>query len=80
MPQKQKSGQARLDAMAKEQGFPSYAAWKAWNEKYRKQNRPDAVPQKKNFLQSIVEKIPFHPARTLGHANKKITEATKKNR
>ena len=54
MPQ---SNQARLDAMAKKQGFPNYAAMKAWNEKYRKPTT-NTVPgasakPKRNFLQNM---------------------------
>lgn len=73
-----KSDQARLDAMARKQGFPNYAAWKAWNEKYRKPVTGTQAPKKKNFIQSLFEKIPGHPAQTIGYANKKIEESRKK--
>lgn len=69
--------QSQLDAMAKERGFPSYAAWKAWNEKYRSTKRDGKAP-KKNFLQSLFEKIPGHPAQTLGYTADKMKKARKK--
>ncbi|NJS15018.1 MAG: hypothetical protein HC788_10900 [Sphingopyxis sp.] len=70
--------QQRLDAMAKKKGFPSYAAMKAWNEKYRAPVTNTAAPKKKgNFFQSLMSKV--HPLnfstdkvnRTLDKANKK---------
>jgi hypothetical protein len=52
------SSQASLDVMAKEKGFPSYAAMKAWNEKYRKPQTTQAPPPKRNFLQNLIGSIP----------------------
>jgi hypothetical protein len=74
MPQNKKSV-SRLDAMAKEKGFPSYAAWKAWNEKYRKPVTTDKPAPKKNFLQNLVSKIPGHPAQLLGYTSDKMKSA-----
>ena len=60
----QNNSQARLNAAAKEAGFPSYAAWKAWQAKYRgpatnqaKSTAP-AKPPARNFLQTLVNKVP----------------------
>ena len=53
MPQKKKP--SRLDSMARAQGFPNYAAWKAWNEKYRAPVQGKTAP--KNFLQTLGNKI-----------------------
>lgn len=69
--------QQRLDAMAKKKGFPSYAAMKAWNEKYRAPVTNSSAPaKKKNFLQSIKDLHPLNWAQkrvtsTLDRANKK---------
>ena len=71
--------QAQLDAIARERGFPNYAAWSAWNQKYRQPIRAEVAPeQPTNWLQNLVNKIPWHPSSTLGYVNKKIEEATRK--
>lgn len=62
------TAQSRLDAMAKEKGFPNYAAMKAWNAKYRAPvTNSGQAPKKKNFLQSLRE---FHP---IGWAQKRVS-------
>lgn len=54
-----KGSSANLDALAREKGFPSYAAWKAWTDKYRK---PITNVQKKqpvrNFFQNLIANAP----------------------
>lgn len=81
MPQKKppqkKSQQSRLDEMARANGFPNYAAMRAWNEKYRnKQTRTGPAPKKRNFLQSLADMSPFNAmarrvSSTLDEANRK---------
>lgn len=61
MPQGKGYSQSQLDAMAKEKGFPSYAAWKAWNDKYRSKKTGEAPRKKGNFLQRMFDKINPHP-------------------
>lgn len=69
--------QGQLDALARERGFPSYAAWSAWNQKYRQPIREEApAAQPTNWLQNLVNKIPFHPSFMLDFTNKKIEKAT----
>lgn len=69
--------QAQLDAAAREKGFPSYAAWAAWDQKYRQPIREEVAPAAPtNWLQNLVAKIPWHPSFTLDFANKKIEKAT----
>lgn len=49
--------QKRLDEMAKAEGFPNYAAMKAYKAKYQKTVRsvsPSGPKKKKNFLQSLM--------------------------
>lgn len=70
------NSQARLDAIAREAGFPSYAAWQAWNQKYRQPQRMEVAPEPTNWLQTLVNKIPFHPSFMLDFTNKKIEKAT----
>jgi len=81
MPQ---GSQARLDALARERGFPDYATWKAWNEKNRQVRRPQgeaqAAPQERNFLQSLLARIPWHPANTLDHTNRRMEEGLRNRR
>jgi hypothetical protein len=74
MPQSKKPAPSRLDAMAKQSGFPSYAAMKAWNDKYRKpvqSTTPATKPPSKvrNFFQTIRDTIPIH------FAEKRVTSA-----
>lgn len=79
MPQaKTNPARSRLDAMAREKGFPDYATWKAWNDKYRKTQTTTAEPKKQNFLQKLISKIPGHPSNTLGYVNDKMNKAMKK--
>lgn len=72
MPQSKKKP-SRLDQMAKAQGFPSYAAMKAWNEKYRAPVTRQATPKPKarNFLQSLTDTIPIQ------FASRRVTSALK---
>lgn len=77
MPQAKKMPSSGLDAMAREKGFPNYAAWKAWNDKYRKPvtNVQKGTPVK-NFFQTLTDTIPIQFASrrvvsTLKKANKK---------
>jgi len=74
MPQSKKPV-SQLDTMAQQKGFPNYAAWKAWNEKYRsKKTRTEPAPKKKNFLQSLSD---FHP---MTWSANRVTETLKKER
>lgn len=72
--------QAQLDAIAREQGFPDYASWKAWNEKYRSTVRTGDTqkPAPKNFLQSLADRIPIHPSYILNYVTDKFRGATEK--
>ena len=79
MPQSKKPV-SRLDAMAQQKGFPNYAAWKAWNEKYRSRKTKTGSAPKKNFLQSLTEKIPLHPSHLFKNVNDKAGPALKKGR
>ena len=64
---------SRRDKMAREAGFPSYAAMKAWNDKYRKpQTNQTAAKPKRNFLQSLRD---LHP---INWAEKRVTSVLKK--
>lgn len=63
---------SRLDQMAKAQGFPSYAAMKAWNAKYRApQTTTTPKPKARNFLQSLTDVIPIQ------FASRRVTAALK---
>lgn len=72
----------QLDAIARERGFPDYATWMAWQQKHRApvrgQAQMQAQPQKKNFFQNLINKIPIHPSYLLNHTNDKINKATKR--
>lgn len=70
---------SRLDAMAKQKGFPSYAAMKAWEEKYRSQRTtttPSPTKKKKNFFQSMVESLP-HQGTLINKVTGRIRQARK---
>lgn len=79
MPQK-KSSQARLDEMARAQGFPNYAAMRAWNEKYRSKKTGTGAPPQRNFLQSLAEKVPFHPSRLFKYVNDRVGPAMERKK
>lgn len=73
----------QLDAMAREKGFPDYATFVAWN-RHRDANlrsgetQPAAAPT--NWLQTLLERIPGHPAQTLKYAGEKFKKATGQSR
>lgn len=69
--------QGRLDAVARQQGFPDYATWAAWNAHRQAGLRqaPTDTEQPGNFLQSLLGKIPVHPSYILDYVNKKLKEA-----
>lgn len=70
----------RLDALARERGFPSYAAMLAWH-RMRSENlkKPDAQPQpEQNFLQRLFNSIPIHPSFLLNYSNDQVKKATRK--
>jgi len=71
---------ARLDALAKKEGYPSYAAMVAYKEKYQKPITrvvPGAnAKPKRNFLQTLVGSIPS----PMNYAASKMREATAKSR
>lgn len=72
----------QLDAMAREQGFPDYVTWIAWNKKRSAnlrtpQNYQVAQPQQKNFLQSLLSQIP--PFSIIGHVADRYGQATGEN-
>lgn len=54
-----KSKGSRLDAEARRQGYPSYAAMVAYQEKYQKPiTRTVKSAPKRNFLQTLIGSIP----------------------
>lgn len=61
---------AQLDAIARERGFPDYASWMAWHKKYRSpdQGAWQQAQQPTNWLQTLLGKIPVHPAYSLSKA------------
>lgn len=61
---------AQLDAIARERGFPDYASWMAWHQKYRSptQGQGQQAQQPINWLQTLLGKIPFHPSFSLTKA------------
>lgn len=74
-----------LDQLAREQGFPSYAAWSAWNaqrQQHSGMNGPgQAAPAQQsqeappsNYLQYILSHIP--PFSLIGHVADKYGQAT----
>ena len=71
------SDQRQLDQAAQQMGFPNYATWAAWNAKYRSQSNKAGVAAqpKKNFLQGLLEKIPWHPSFIFKHVNDGIDKA-----
>jgi len=77
VPTKTNPARSRLDAMAKEKGFPSYAAMKAWNEKYRQPVTTTRPAKKKNFLQTLVGSIP-NPMNYAADKMRKAVEGRKK--
>lgn len=82
MPQgDQQYSPGQLDAIARERGFPDYATWMAWHQKYRAPVRGQGQPQpqQKNWLQSLVDKIPIHPSYLFNYVSDKIDGATRKN-
>jgi hypothetical protein len=69
--------QGQLDAVARQRGFPDYATWQAWNvHRQAGLQQPAAPAQQPNFLQSLLAKIPGHPANLLGYVNDRIKSAT----
>lgn len=71
--------QRQLDTIAQQRGFPDYATWSAWNaHRQAGLQQPAAQPQQEqpNFLQSLLAKIPGHPANLLGYVNDRIKQAT----
>lgn len=69
----------QLDAIARQQGFQNYEQWAAWDRNTRQQvlspGAAGAPEQPKNWLQTLLESIPGHPAMTLKYVNDKITKA-----
>jgi len=79
MPQSKKSSTSRLDAMARQQGFPNYAAMKAWNEKYRKPVQATAPkPKTRNFLETITDVVPILYSSRRASAAMQSTQKKKK--
>lgn len=69
--------QGQLDAIARHRGFPDYATMMAWNaHRQAAVTQPQQPPQQQgNFLQTLLGKIPFHPAYLLNYVNGKINGA-----
>jgi hypothetical protein len=71
---------ARLDALAKKEGYPSYAAMVAYKEKYQKPITrvvPGAgKPKERNFLQRMIGSIP----NPMNYAAKTMRDATVRSR
>lgn len=65
------SDQRRLDLAAQQMGFPDYATWQAYHAKYQAQGNKKGVvaAPKKNFLQGLLEQIPWHPSYLFKHEN-----------
>lgn len=73
--------QGQLNALAKQRGFPSYAAWLAWHNKYQAQNTGQGQPksaQPGNWLENMLGKIPIHPIYLLNKASEALDKAGKK--
>jgi hypothetical protein len=71
---------AKLDAAAKQKGFPDYATYKAWETKYGQKARNKNAGKNgssqgtpKNWLQKIGM---MHPAKMLGYVADKVKAAT----
>lgn len=67
-----------MNRFARQQGFPDYVTMQAY---YRHRSaslrRPGPAQQApKNWLQTLIDKIPWHPSYLLGHANKRIEQET----
>ena len=71
------SDQRRLDLAAQQMGFPDYATWQAYHAKYQAQGNKKgvAVAPKKNFLQGLLEQIPWHPSYLFKHVNDAYNKA-----
>lgn len=79
MPQTRSPARSRLDAMAKEQGYPSYAAMKAYQDKYQRNPTIVGGAKKKddrNVLQKLVAAIPF----PTNYAADRMRKAVKKRK
>lgn len=66
---------AQLDAAARQQGFKNYEQWAAWDRNTRQvvlQGNPAVAQPPKNWLQSLLESIPGHPAQTLGYTHERM--------
>lgn len=64
----------RLNALARQRGFPDYTTYKAWQAKQAKGTQgvaSKAAP--KNWLQKLG---PLHPANMLDYVSEKLKKAT----
>lgn len=73
--------QQQLDAAARAKGFPDYATWAAWNaNRTAAVKNPTAVAQPQaapvNWLQSLLQRIPIHPAALFSKIDEKYSKAT----
>ena len=68
-----------MEKFARARGFPSYAAMQGF---YRSRSQALRQPQgyttqqapPKNWLQGLLDQIPWHPSFLFGHVNKKLNE------
>lgn len=68
---------AQLDAMARQRGFPDYATWAAWHEKYRSTVRGKPKPETRNWFQKLIESVPVHPAYLMRYTHERMSKARK---
>jgi hypothetical protein len=61
--------------MAREAGFPNYAAWQAWNAKYRSASRTGTTQKP---ARNVMQTLKGHPAQTLNKAAQAMKGARKK--
>lgn len=82
------AGQAHLDAAARQLGFHNYAQWSAYQQHRQNDvlggNPPVGTPGEagapqqpagNNWLQTLLARIPIHPAYLLGKVNDAFTQA-----
>lgn len=74
------ANQAQLDAAARQQGFPDYATWAAYQQKRMAMMHGPAPAgtgePPKNWLQNLLESIPGHPAMLFKYVGDRFNQAT----
>ena len=69
-----------LDAVAQQRGFPDYATWSAWHQKYQAKQpmqgrAPAAAPAPNNWLQNLINQLPS-PFMAINRASDAYGKAT----